>query len=184
MTSISGEASTFPTSDIVKAINQAEAIIDEYCGVSFVYRYHRDVLDGNNTTDIQLTHMFPQVVIAGSIGGVALTATQISNLNKYKSGVIRLKEDVWAFTNPGGQVVIDYEAGVGKTPPEPISFVAKSLARHTMLELISRIPDRSTSLSTEFGNIQISQPGMNRPTGIPDLDTILNRYRYRAPTAF
>ncbi len=184
MTSISGESSTFPTADIVRAINQAEQVIDDYTGVSFVYRYHRDVLDGTNTTDLRLTHMFPQTVIAGSIAGTALTATQISNLNKYESGVIRLKDDIWEFENPGGKCIVDYEAGVSKTPPEPISFVAKSLARHTLLELISRIPDRSTSLSTEFGNIQIAQPGMNRPTGIPDLDTILNRYRHRAPTAF
>jgi hypothetical protein len=184
MDSISGESSTFPTADIVKAIAWSMDVIDDYVGASFVYRFHRDVLDGTNTSDIQLSHMFPQVIISGSIDGTALTATQISNLNKYKSGVIRLKDDSWTYANPGGQIKINYEAGVSKTPPSDIAWAARTLARYHLLEQVSRIPDRAISVQSEFGNIQLAQPGMNKPTPIPDVNVILNRHRHRAPVAF
>lgn len=184
MDSISGETGVYPTSDLVKAITWATNIIDDYCGTSFVYRYHRDVHDGNNTSDLKLDNLFPQVVIAGSIGGVALTATQISNLNKYRSGVIRLKDDIWEFNNPGGGVVVNYEAGVVKTPPGDIAWAAQTLARYFLLEMLSRIPERATSIASEFGNIQLAQPGMNRPTDLPSVNTVLNRHRHRAPVAF
>jgi hypothetical protein len=169
MNMIEGESATYTLSDLVNSISYATEVIDSYVGVPFVYRYHRDVLDGTNHQDLKLTKMFPQVILAGSIGGTALTATQISNLNKYKSGVIRLKDDVWAFNNP---------------PPPDISWCARTVARFWLLEMNSRIPDQATSISSEFGNIQISQPGQNRPTGIQSVDTILNRYRQRAPSAF
>ena len=184
MNMIEGESATYTLSDLVNSISYATEVIDSYVGVPFVYRYHRDVLDGTNHQDLKLTKMFPQVILAGSIGGTALTATQISNLNKYKSGVIRLKDDVWAFNNPGGQIKIDYEYGSSKTPPPDISWCARTVARFWLLEMNSRIPDQATSISSEFGNIQISQPGQNRPTGIQSVDTILNRYRQRAPSAF
>lgn len=184
MTLISGESSTYPTADIVQAITWATEIIDDYVGTSFVYRYHRDVLDGTNSQDIKLASMFPQTVIAGSIDGTALTATQISNLNKYESGVIRLKDDVWEFSNPGGKCVIEYEAGVSKTPPADIAWAARTLARYHLIEQVSRIPDRAISVQSEFGNIQLAQPGMNKPSPLPDVNTILNRHRHRAPVAF
>ena len=184
MDSISGETSTFPTADIVKAITWSMDVIDDYCGASFVYRYHRDVLDGTNTSDIQLTHLFPQVIISGSIDGTALTATQISNLNKYKSGVIRLKDDSWTYANPGGGIKVNYEAGVSKTPPSDIAWAARTLARYHLIEQVSRIPDRAISVQSEFGNIQLAQPGMNKPTPLPDVNVILNRHRHRPPVAF
>ena len=184
MDSISGETTTFPLADLVKAITWSSEVIDNYVGASFVYRFHRDVLDGNNQSDIKLTHPFPQVIISGSIGGTALTATQISDLNKYDSGVIRLKDDVWEFNNPGGGIKINYEAGISKTPPADIAWAARTLARYHLIEQVSRIPDRAISVQSEFGNIQLAQPGMNKPTPIPDVNVILNRHRHRPPVAF
>ena len=68
----------------------------------------------------------------------------------------RRKDDVWTYTEPGNKVVIDYEFGA-----------ARVLARYHLLEQVSRIPDRAISVQSEFGQIQLAQPGMNRPTLCP-----------------
>ena len=128
--------------------------------------------------------MYPQKVIAGSIGGVALTAQQITDLNKYKSGEIVLKDDIWEYNNPGGQVIIEYEYGRAKTPPPDIAWACRTLARYWLIEQNSRIPSNALSVSNEFGNVSLSQPGMNKPSELPAVNTVLNRHRDRGPTAF
>jgi hypothetical protein len=182
--SLSGEASAYPTADLVSAITWATEVIDNYCGTSFVYRYHRDVLDGTDTDNIKLSQLFPQKILAGSIAGTALTAQQISDLNRYTDGVIRLKDDTWTFTNPGGQVIVDYEAGVSKTAPPDIAWAARTLSRFYALELKNRIPSNAMSITNEFGNVSLAQSGMNKPTPLPDVNTVLNRHRHRAPVIF
>jgi hypothetical protein len=182
--SLDGETSAYPTADLVSAITWATSVIDDYCGCSFVYRFHRDVLDGTDSADLKLTQLFPQTILSGSIAGTALTATQINNLNKYRSGVLRLKDDTWTFTNPGGQVIVNYEAGFSKTPPPDIAWAARTLSRFYALELKNRVPSNAMSITNEFGNVQLAQPGMNKPTPLPDVNTILNRHRHRAPVMF
>jgi hypothetical protein len=184
MDSLSGETSAYPTADLVSAITWATSVIDDYCGCSFVYRFHRDVLDGTDAENLKLSHLFPQTILSGSIGGTALTATQINNMNKYKSGVIVLKDETWTFTDPGGQVIVNYEAGFSKTPPPDIAWAARTLSRFYALELKNRVPSNAMSITNEFGNVQLAQPGMNKPTPLPDVNTILNRHRHRAPVMF
>jgi hypothetical protein len=184
MDSINGESSTFPTADLVQAVTWAEAVIDDYCGTSFVYRYERDVLDGTGTDTIKLSRMFPRKIIAASIDGVALTTDEINNIAFHDSGVIVREDDIWEFTTPGKKVVIEYEAGYDKTPPPDIAWATRTLARYHLIEQVSRIPERALSISSEFGNIALSQPSMSKPTPLPDVNVILNRHRHRAPVAY
>lgn len=79
----------------------------------------------------------------------------------------RRKDDVWTYTEPGNKVVIDYEFGAAKAAPNDIRWAARVLARYHLLEQVSRIPDRAISVQSEFGQIQLAQPGMNRPTLCP-----------------
>jgi len=184
MDSISGESATFPTADLVESITWASDVIDDYTGASWVYRYERDVLDGTGTDHLKLSKMFPRTLLAASVGGTALTSSQLADIALRENGVIVRGDGVWNWTEPGRQVVVAYEHGVQKTPPADIAWAAKTLARYHLIEQVSRIPDRALSISSEFGNIQLAQPGMNRPTPLPDVNVILNRHRHRAPVAF
>ena len=94
------------------------------------------------------------------------------------------KDSTWTYTQPGNKVIIEYEYGLAATAPEDIRWAARTLARYHLLEQVSRIPDRAISVASEFGNIQLAQPGMNRPTPLPDVNVVLNRHRHRGPTAF
>ena len=182
--SIDGASSTFPLADLIDAIDYATAIVDDYTGASWCQRYHRLVLNGTDTDTIRLPVMFPTTLLSASINGSALTATEISEVALFDDGLLQRKSDVWDYTEPGNLVVLEVEAGVGTVAPNDIRWAARTLARYHLLEQVSRIPDRAISVQSEFGQIQLAQPGMNRPSPLPDVNTVLNRHRHRAPTSF
>jgi hypothetical protein len=184
MDSIAGESSTFSAEDVVSAISYATRIIDEYCGASFIQKYQRDVLNGTDDDTIKVTQMFPTTLLSASIDGTDLTSDEKNNVALFENGELVRKDKIWEYNQPGNKVIIEYEYGVGTEAPEEIKWCARVLARYHLLEQVSRIPDRAISVQSEFGNIQLAQPGMNRPTPIPDVNVILNRHRHRAPSAF
>jgi hypothetical protein len=182
---IAGESSTFPAADLVAAINYSTAVIDDFCGASFVQRYQRDVLNGNNDQTIRVTQMFPETLLSASVNGTALSASEVSNCALFEDGSITRKDSVWTFTEPGNLVVIEYEHGAGTEAPEDIRWCARTLARYHLLEQVSRIPDRAVQVQSEFGSITLSQPGGHtRPTPLNDVNVLLNRHRHRPPVAF
>ena len=184
MDSILGEATTFPLADLIDAIDYSAAIIDDYTGASWVQRYHRFVLNGTDSDLIRLPVMFPTTLLSASINGTALTAAEISEVALFDDGLLQRKSDTWTYTDPGNLVLIEVEAGVGTVAPNDIRWAARTLARYHLLEQVSRIPDRAISVQSEFGQIQLAQPGMNKPSPLPDVNTVLNRHRHRAPTSF
>ncbi len=184
MSSIAGETDTFTAADVVEAISYATAIIDDYTGTSFVQRYHRDVLNGTSTDTIRVTAMFPETLLSVTIDGTAVSSSKLNEVALFEDGTLVRKSDVFTFTQPGNGVAIEYEAGVSTTAPADIRWAARTLARYHLLEQVSRIPDRAISVQSEFGQIQLAQPGMNKPSPLPDVNTVLNRHRHRGPTAF
>ena len=185
MDGLSGESATFPAADLVGAINYATAVIDDYCGASFVQRYKRDVLNGTDAQTIRVSEMYPTTLLAASIDGTALTASEISDCALFEDGSIRRKESVWTYNLPGNKCVLEYEFGMGTTAPEDIRWCARTLARFHLLEQVSRIPDRAVQIQSEFGSITLSQPGgFTRPTPLPDVNVILVKHRQRPPVAF
>ena len=184
MDSISGESGTFSAADVVESIAYATAIIDDYTGTSWVQRYQRDVLNGTDAATIKVSEMFPTKVLSASIGGTALSSAKINEVALFDDGNLTRKSDVWNYTHPGNKVIIEYEAGATTAAPPDVAWCARTIARYHLLEQVSRIPDRAISVQSEFGQIQLAQPGMNRPTPLPDVNTVLNRHRHRAPTMF
>ena len=181
---IVGESATFPAAEIVDAIEYATEIIDDYVGAPFVQRYQRDVLNGSGSQVLRLPKMFPKTILAATIDGTALSASEITDTAVFDDGTIQRKDGVWSYTTPGKLVIVDSEHGAATTAPNDIRWCARTLARYHLLEQVSRIPDRAISVQSEFGQIQLAQPGMNRPTPLPDVNVVLNRHRHRAPVAF
>jgi hypothetical protein len=182
--SISGETGTFPAADVVDAIIYAEQIIDDYVGAPFVQRYQMDTMNGTDDQVIKGTKMFPTTLLAASIDGTALSATEISNTALFQDGTMKRKDAVWAYTEAGNNVVLEYEYGSSTYAPNDIRWCARTLARYHLLEQVSNLPTNAISIQSELGQIQLSQPSMSRPTPLPDVNVILNRHRHRAPTVF
>jgi hypothetical protein len=184
MDSLAGETSTFSADDLVSSITYATKIIEDYCGASFVQRYQRDVLNGTDDDTIKVTQMFPTTLLSASIDGSSLSSDEKNNVALFENGQMVRKEKIWEYNSPGNKVIVEYEHGAETEAPEDIKWCCRVLARYHALEQVSRIPDRAISVQSEFGNIQLAQPGMNRPTPLPDVNVILNRHRHRAPSAF
>lgn len=67
--------------------------------------------------------------------------------------------------------------------PASIRLCVAVLAVQTASGAYSRVPDRAVSVVTDLGQVTLGQAdsAKGRPTGIAELDQILNRYRVRPP---
>ncbi len=100
----------------------------------------------------------------------------------YSSGEFEAQIGVAAFPRGMQNVQVEYVAGQNYMPAdlwEVLGYYIRYLVLHTN----SRIPDRSTSMTTEFGTFRIGQatPWVN-PTGISEIDAVLMRYGERLPS--
>jgi len=155
---------------------QRDQITDDFeqiCNVSFIRRFRRDQLDGMLRRDLYLMERKPQKILAASVDGDPLDDDTIAGLTLYQSGKL-YRSTLWPW-NPlrPHNVVIDYEYGWQRVPAG-IKRAALILARY---ELVTRdIGDRVVSVNTELGQVRLSVPGTNYPTGIPLVDAALSRY--------
>lgn len=85
--------------------------------------------------------------------------------------------------NPAGWGAHAYRIGVEHghdSPPADLQAAAITRLRHRLNMVRSGIPDRATSMSTEAGQtFALATPGLRGfVTGIPDVDVVLERYRF------
>lgn len=165
--------SKYPTAKLEAARMQAEDRFEDATGVAWVPRYYRETLVGDNTTTLLLTWPKPRTVTAVSIDGTA--ASDLTLFSLYPTGVIERKSDVrWPVGSTStGNVVVAYTHGYDQ-PSEDIRQAFLTYVRYLVLDTTSRIPDRASSYSTDFGTFQLVTAGFKRPTGLPEVDAVLN----------
>ncbi len=172
----------FPLSVLIEARDWIIDTIEGECGAPFVPRYARSVLDGSGTATLTLDRPYVQDIIGITVGGVAYTTAELAALLVYPGGSIKRPSGV--FTAGDRNVSIryswGYRYGFGKEPPADLKAAALAAARiHVLGTKNSDLFDRATSITNEFGNIALALPGENRPTGIPDVDAAIIRWRNR-----
>jgi hypothetical protein len=160
--------------DVIRAARERIAdAFEQVCSVAFVPRYARDVLDGNGGYAIRVYHQRCNRVIAASINGVALTSGQLADITARQSGYLIRNSGAWDWSFAGRNVVVAYEHGYPSAPPD-IQRAALVLARY---ELVSNdISDRMIAFDSDLGQVRLSVPGRQYPTGIPIVDATLARY--------
>ena len=141
------------------------------CGVSFIPRYQRDVLDGTGLCAIFATRKRVTRMIAASVDGSALSAPDVAALYTYPTG--RIERLTYWPNSIRRNVILAYEHGWPSTPAD-ISFAAMTLARYELVP--NDISDRMVSFDNDLGSVRLSVPGRNYPTGIPIVDSILSEY--------
>lgn len=165
------------------ARDTASDLFESYCGVAFVPRHTRVVNSG--------MMFYPNVQRIRS-----LKRAQVNGVDMTTPPTLWRSELNWAFAQPipypgwlgaynpltGGpdQLVLDFEVGYD-SPPQEVREAAMRYARYILLQGTSRIPDRATNLTTPDGTFQLTTANMQaeRPTGIPEIDAVLNNYRRR-----
>jgi hypothetical protein len=100
----------------------------------------------------------------------------------YTSGELEAQIGVAAFPRGMENVQVEYIAGQQFMPAdlwEALAFYVRYLCLHSN----TRIPDRATSMTTEFGTFRIGQANAwDNPTGIDTVDSVIRRYGLRVPS--
>lgn len=173
--------SKYPTAALESARAQAEDRFEWATRVSWVPRYARETLDGNNRSDLILKWPRPRQVLSVTTDGTAVT--DLTQFRLYTFGVIERTNGVWFLADVygGGQnVIVEYTHGYDR-PPEDIRWAFLTYVRYLLYETQSRIPDRASAFTTPDGTFQLVTAGFNRPTGLPDVDAILNARSHQVP---
>jgi hypothetical protein len=141
---------------------------EDFCGVAFVPRYARDVLNGSGSRKIELRHARPRTIISAKFDGAAQTTT---TWDLYEAGYI-----VASGPFPSGfrNVEIIYEHGYDSAPSD-IRDAALTAIRSNVLADSSGgggIPAGVTSLITDAGTM-VFGGRLTRPFGIRAVDDVL-----------
>lgn len=176
------DAQRFPRALLEEIRDEYEDLVERICGVSFVRRYERDVLDGNADYVLPLSKLYPRSIISVKVNGTSQTA---ADFTLYDHGAIRW--DVSTFQRPDGtsgyrNVAIAYEHGYDAPPPKLRRELLKAI-RNEATSRRSDMPTNQISQVYEGMTIRFSTPDRKagRPTGILSLDPVLVELSEKVP---
>jgi hypothetical protein len=171
------DAVKYPDVRLASARAWIEAIIERHVGTSFIDRSRVRTVDGNGRNSLLLPG-YASSVLSVAVNGVALTDFVLSS-----AGVLTLTSG--AFVYGTQNVVVTYlENATPAGVPEDLKWAAMEAARYKLKERDSRISSRTVSeFDGEGGTTRFAMPGLDRPTGLPDVDAVINGFRaeYRLP---
>jgi len=156
---------------------EVEVAIEQYCEVSFVPKYARDVYDSiefNGTHGIFTRSTPVSELLSVVLDGVAETLA--GNWSVSESGQVRADSFDPTANSLGQDLVISYVHGHDITPAD-LTRVSLRYARQLAVLNRNTVPDRTRLMQTELGLFVLDAPGPDKATGIPEVDEVLNRYR-------
>lgn len=164
----------YANADLKWARDVAEDFVEEFTKDAFVPQYRRDIFDGDDGSEMFLSRIGVRSIIGVTIDGVAASTTGWS---VSASGRVRTDGDIFTSNVTAGQnITVSYSLG-RNAPPANLANATVKLARHLLLSLESSIPDRARMMTTEFASYQLDVASEDKPTGIPEIDAVLSRYR-------
>lgn len=162
----------YPLAMIQQARTDAEETFESYCHRAFVPRYRRELLDGTATRTLPLHERDITAIQSIKQNGVALTTSEFTIL---PDGGLYWNNGIFDSTYKRN-IEVKYEHGLDYCPSD-IKRAFLIYVRYLLLEVYSRIPSRATGMNADGIYIQMALPGMNRCTGLPDVDSTLNQWR-------
>jgi hypothetical protein len=167
----------FPDARLTAARAWIEAIIERHVGTSFVDRARVRTVDGDGRSSLLLPG-YARSVTSVTVSGLAVTEFVLSS-----AGILTLTAGT--FTYGTQNVVVTYiENATPAGVPEDLKWAALEAARYKLKERDSRISSRTLSeFDGEGGTTRFAIPSEDRPTGLPDVDAVINGYRaeFRLP---
>ena len=186
-----GDAAKYSDARVESAAAGLVAAAEHFAGVSFLPRSQTETKSGTDANmrggGLVLTQRRPIAVTALTQGGVALTVPELAQV-QVNGGVARWYVSGVAQSWEAGShnIAVTYTAGFSAVPAD----VKEAIMQATRARLLatasnSAVDDRRTSMNTELGTINFVIAGKERPTGYPEVDEVLLRYRRaRAPMVF
>lgn len=182
---IVGQVVRFPDPRLVEAHDWIASIVEREAGTSFIVTtVTGERLTGSGTDGLRLPNPYVRTVTAITVDGTAYTTSEVAAVY-VDAGHLYLADGYTWPTTSRGNITVTYTYGYSPTPPADLKQAMLRAARNWLLTMDtwSGADVRSTSISNEFGNIQLSVPGERRPTGIPDVDATIMAWadRVRVP---
>ena len=158
--------STKTPAKLAEARQWFEDRAEDFCGVAFVPRYVREVLDGPGSRKLDLRHARPRTILSAKFDGVVQDTT---TWDLYESGYIVAPS---AFPRGFRNLEIIYEHGYDSAPSD-VRDAALSAIRSNVLATAGGggIPAGVTQLITDAGTYNFGRP--TRPFGIREVDDAL-----------
>ena len=154
-----------------EAIAWVVAAVERVCRVSFVPVSRTVTLDGS-TSDLLFLPTAHARAAVFTIDGTVVPSEQIrvrpGGLVYRRAGSASLS---WWGTS--GEVEVTYTEQAFDEVPDDLYGAMLVAIRARLLSDRTQIPDRAVSITNEFGNVQLSTAGINRPFGIPDVDAVV-----------
>lgn len=168
------DETAYPAAVISDARARITDSFEQICGKSFVPRYSLDDLRGiKYQSHIWLKHLQPTKILSCLVDTKDLSS-QLADLTFSATGKV-----LWKNGSFNGRTVrIGYEYGYDY-PPSDISRAAMVLARYELVT--ADVSDRMIAFTSDLGTVRMSVPGRDYPTGIPLVDSTLNRYGAAVP---
>lgn len=156
-------------------------VVERECGTSFIPTVVEDErLSGGGLDWLALRHTYVQSVEAVTVDDTAYTSDEVEALLVQDGFLYQPSYGTWPST-ARGNVLVSYTHGYSTEPPVDLKEAMMRAARYWLLtqHQWSAADARSTSISNEFGNVQLSVAGRDRPTGLPDVDATIIAWRDR-----
>lgn len=179
----------YPAEELRKAREKATVDIEEAAQVAFAPRARRVIMSGNGTRHLMLPDVRIIEVAAVSVfeedtgtdDEDQITGSELVDIEFNAETGVLARTDGQAFPIGSNNILIDYVHGY-QTAPAPIREAALTLAVDHLVT--SNVPIRATSQSSDLAEFRISvaNEDLDRPTGIPNVDTAIKRYGYRRPS--
>lgn len=175
----------FPDSRCEAAHDWVVAIIERECGTSFIETAHTETLNGSGLEALYVSDPYIRTVTAVTVDDTALSAGEIADL-LIQNGALYYSTGAYWSNASRGNVTVTYTAGYSTEPPADLKEAALRAARYWLLssDAWSGLDPRATSLTNEYGNVNLAVAGPDRPTGIPDADATIMAWarRVRIPS--
>lgn len=183
------DTTTYSDAKLEAAHDWIASVIERECGTSFVARTRTEKRNGSGTDILLLSAPYVLSITSVTVDETAFTAAEVADLEPASFIDGSLEGYLGVVYRPNGyywsqgtrNVEITYEAGYTSTPPADIKEAALAAARYHLLAKAptSSLSDRATSITNEFGNVQLSVAGEDRPTGLPEVDATIMAWAKR-----
>lgn len=199
---LAGNATQYPTAALILAREQAEAMFEQATGKAWSQSYQLDLLDGDPslrramantdyiwlpypTRRLTLSRRRPRSLTAVGIdsgdGSGFQAQTDYASYLLYASGELERPLGANSFPRGLNNVRVEYLHGEDGMPSD-LRRAFLVYVRYLCLYTNFRVPDRATMQQTEAGTFQLGQAnGFAKPTGLPEVDAVLQRYGVREP---
>ena len=170
------DTAKFTDAELATAAVWFENVFEDYTGVAWT---PRTVIGERHSggSSLLLDHPYPRTISAVNVYSdattyVAYTAAELADLRLEPSGVVR-RVTLGGFTSGTGNITVDYVHYKTAVAPSDVVEAAKVAIRAHVLDDYQA--NRQYAVATEAGIVRTSQPGEDRPFGIPEVDAVANR---------